>query len=99
MHTPKEVGERDEVYWARGSSVQADRADTIITMKPYGNEDQSIQRRIGFTLRCGPELDPLIVSRQKGSLVWTAGRQKDVRVRSKSLDRGASSILFPLWMK
>jgi len=80
LHTPKELGDRDEVYWARGSSVQADRADTIMTIKPYGNEEQGIQRRIGFTLRCGPELDPLIVSRQKGSLIWTAGKQKDVRV-------------------
>ncbi len=52
-----------------------------MTIKPYGNEEQSIQRRIGFTLRCGPELDPLIVSRQKGSLIWTAGKQKDVRVQ------------------
>jgi archaellum biogenesis ATPase FlaH len=81
LHTPKELGERDEVYWARGSSIQADRADTIITIKSYGSEEQGIQRRIGFTLRCGPELDPLIVSRQKGSLLWTAGKQKDVRVR------------------
>lgn len=81
LHTPKDLGDRDEVYWARGSSVQADRADTIMTIKPYGNEEQSIQRRIGFTLRCGPELDPLIVSRQKGSLIWTAGKQKDVRVQ------------------
>lgn len=81
LHTPKELGERDEVYWARGSSIQADRADTIITMKSYGSEEQGIQRRIGFTLRCGPEIDPLIVSRQKGSLLWTAGKQKDVRAR------------------
>lgn len=81
LHTPKELGDRDEVYWARGSSVQADRADTIITIKPYGNEEQGIQRRIGFTLRCGPEMDPLIVTRQKGSLIWTAGKQKYVRVR------------------
>ncbi len=81
LHTPKELGERDEVYWARGSSIQADRADTIITIKSYGKEEQSIQRRIGFTLRCGPEIDHLIITRQKGSLIWTAGKQKHVRVR------------------
>lgn len=81
LHTPKELGERDEVYWARGSSVQADRADTIITMRPYGNEEHGIQRRIGFILRCGPELDPIILSRQRGSLLWRAGKQKHVRVK------------------
>ena len=81
LHTPKELGERDEVYWARGSSIQADRADTIITIKSYGKEEQSIQRRIGFTLRCGPEIDHLIITRQKGSLIWTAGKQKHIRVK------------------
>ncbi len=93
LHTPKELGERDEVYWMRGSSVQADRADTIITLRPYGNDEQAIQRRIGLTLRCGPEVEPIIVSRQRGSLLWTAGKQKDVRaIWLRNLVRGEKTI-------
>ncbi len=76
-HMGKSVEGRDEIHYGRGSSVWGDRVDSNLNLMPYGEQGPAPRLKLSFTLRNGPPLDPLIVSRAQGEFLYHAKPQTD----------------------
>lgn len=76
-HMGKSVEGRDEIHYGRGSSVWGDRVDSNLNLMSYGEQGSAIKLKLSFTLRNGPPLDPLIVSRAQGEFLYHAKFQTD----------------------
>lgn len=71
-HMGKSTENREEIHFGRGSSVWGDRVDTNLNLMPYGEQGKAIRLKLSFTLRNGPPLDPLIVTRGEGEFLFHA---------------------------
>lgn len=76
-HMGKSTENREEIHFGRGSSVWGDRVDSNLNLMPYGEQGTATRIKLSFTLRNGPPLDPLIVSRSQGEFLYHAVGQTD----------------------
>lgn len=76
-HAGKSTENKEEIHYGRGSSVWGDRVDSNLNLMPYGEQGSAIRLKLSFTLRNGPPLDPLIVSRAQGEFLYHAKPQTD----------------------
>lgn len=76
-HAGKSVENREEIHFGRGSSVWGDRVDSNLNLMPYGEQGTAARLKLSFTLRNGPPMEPLVVSRKEGEFLFHAVGQTD----------------------
>lgn len=84
-HAGKQREDRAGIYHARGSSVFGDRVDSALTLV-----GEAERYRLLFSLRNGPPLAPLMLSRGADELLWRARPEPVAYARSDS--RSFSSL-------
>ncbi len=76
-HMGKNNEAKDEIHFGRGSSVWGDRVDSNLNLIPYGEQETTVRLKLSFTLRNGPPLSHLIVTRRKDEFLFRAQEQTD----------------------
>ncbi len=80
-HSAKNVEGREDIHMGRGSSVFGDRADTLLTLVPTGDQTACSRLRMSFILRNGPPRDNLILVKQPDECLYHASSQVDDAVK------------------
>ncbi len=80
-HWGKGHQDQDGIHRGRGSSVFADRPDTVLTLERMPGPGEGVYLKLSFTLRNGEPLEPLKLVRPPGSLlVQVVSREAEERV-------------------